>query len=97
MAEAVTIEAVKTACRIGHSVLDNAIADEIEACKKDLETVCGVVIPSEDDPLILKAIKLWCKAAMTDDPAKAQDFRQAYDNLKACLMTASGYGGGADE
>jgi hypothetical protein len=88
-----TLTAVKLAMRISHTALDDDITAEIAACMKDLEIV-GVDKDSvaESDPIILNAIKLWCKANMTDDVAKQSAYRQAYDALKATLIMSTGYG-----
>lgn len=81
---------VKTKLRISHNALDDDVADTITACLKDLE-VCGVQASNPDDPLILNAIKLYCRAEFTDDTDKAADYMTRYDALKSCLMMASGY------
>lgn len=86
---------VKAKLRISHTVLDEDLEDTISACMKDLE-VCGVRIPvpadpQETDPLILNAIKLYCRAEFTDDTDKAADYMARYDALKSCLMMADGY------
>ena len=81
---------VKTNLRISHTMLDDDVADSIEACLQDLK-VCGVVKDSAD-PLILNAIKLFCKVAFTDDTEKAAAYQARYDSLKSCLMMAEGYG-----
>ena len=83
---------VKTSLRISHNVLDDDVADTIEACLADLK-VCGVQTPDAADALILNAVKLFCKAAYTDDTGKAAAYQARYDSLKACLMMAEGYGG----
>jgi len=83
---------VKTSLRISHSVLDDDLTDTIEACLADLK-VCGVLDPDKTDPLILNAVKLYCKAAYTDDTGKAAAYQARYDALKSCLMMAEGYGG----
>ena len=83
---------VKTNLRISHSVLDDDLTDTIESCLKDLK-VCGVLDPDVSDPLILNAIKLYSKAAYTDDTGKAAAYQARYDALKSCLMMAEGYGG----
>lgn len=92
MAQTTTVEKVKTALRIRHDVLDNDIADMIDACLADLE-ICGIVQPDEGDPIILSAIKLYCRTNFEDDTGRAEDFQKRYDSLKACLMMAEGYGG----
>lgn len=87
---------VKTYLRISHDKLDAEIVDGITACRQDL-SIRGIRDPSpadsqEPDPLILNAIKLYCKAEYTDDPARAADFRARYESLRACLQMAEGYG-----
>ncbi len=86
---------IKNSLRIKHTALDDDVTDSIAACLADLH-VCGVQDPAADapqelDPLILNAIKLYCKAEYTDDPAKAAAYLERYNGLKACLMMAEGY------
>ena len=86
---------IKTSLRISHTLLDIDLQDTIDACVFDLG-VCGVRpekldTTAELDPLILNAIKLYCKANYTDDPVKAARYQGGYDALKSCLMMAEGY------
>ena len=81
---------IKKNLRISHSMLDDDLTDTIEACLADLR-VCGVE-KQPDDKLILNAVKLFCKAAYTDDTDKAAAYQARYDALKSCLMMAEGYG-----
>ena len=81
---------VKISLRISHNALDDDVADTIEACLADLK-VCGVQNPDVTNPLILNAVKLYCKAAYTDDTGKAAAYQARYDALKSCLMMATGY------
>ena len=81
---------VKNSIRISHTALDEDIQDTISACIADLQ-VCGITADAED-PLILNAIKLYCKASYTDDPVKAARYQTGYDALKSCLQMAEGYG-----
>jgi len=86
---------IKTSLRIKHTALDGDVADSIAACLADLH-VCGVQEPAAEDPqeldpLILNAIKLYCKAEYTDDTVKAAAYLERYNSLKACLMMAGGY------
>ena len=92
---------IKTNLRISHSALDDDISDAAEACLADL-AVCGIHPPASDDPqemdpLILNAVKLYCRVAFTDDTAKAAEYQRRYDSLKSCLMMAEGYGWRADD
>ena len=87
---------IKTNLRISHNALDEDLGDTINACLQDLRT-CGVKVSAvpddvqETDPLILNAIKLYCRAEFTDDTEKAAAYRERYGSLKSCLMMASGY------
>lgn len=94
---------IKNSIRITHSKLDEDVSDTIAAALSDLQ-VCGIrpekLDPSQElAPLILTAVKLYCKKEYVDDPAKAARFQEGYDSLKSCLMMAEGYGGeeGSDE
>ena len=87
---------VKTYLRISHSALDDDLTDTINACLQDLK-IYGVRT-DDADPLILNAVKLYCKAEYTDDPVKAAAYRERYDALKACLGVAGEYKeAGSDE
>lgn len=86
-----TLDKIKINLRISHNVLDDDLTDTISACLADLR-VCGVFDPQADDPLILNAIKLYCRAEYTDDTSKAAAYKERYDALKSCLMMASEYG-----
>lgn len=99
--DAAIVRKIKTSIRINHTVLDEDITDTIAAALADLG-VCGVHEPPADDPqqmdpLILNAVKLYCKAEYTPDAAKAAEYQTRYDKLKSCLMMAEGYAWTADE
>ena len=85
---------IKNNLRISHSALDDDLSDTIAACLRDLK-IYGVQAPTPDDqqvdPLILNAVKLYCKSEYTDDPVKAAAYLQRYDALKACLGVAGEY------
>lgn len=86
-----TLEKIKQTLRISHDKLDDVIQADIDGTMADLQLV-GVRYKGEEDPLIFNAIQLRCRSLHTDDPAKADVWRQRYDGLKACLMVAEGYG-----
>lgn len=86
-----TLSKVKRALRISHNKLDEDIQDDITACLADLKT-CGIAEPKEEDPLILKAIKLYCLGHLTDDVTKSAEYLRLYDHHKGFLMSAKGYG-----
>ncbi len=81
---------IKTALRIKHNALDEDIQADIDACLTDLE-LCGVVFAETSDPLILNAVKLYCRSMYTDDPAKSAEWLRRYEALKGSLMMAEGY------
>ena len=85
------LEKVKQSLRRSHNKLDDDLQGEIDACLADLE-VCGVVYAEITDPLIVNAVKLFCRAANADDTAKSAEWMKRYEALKACLMMADGYG-----
>lgn len=85
-----TLQKIKTSLRISHAALDEDIADTIGAAMADLK-VCGVTAKDATDPLVLNAVKLYCKAAYTDDTGKAAAYMERYNALKACLMMAGDY------
>ena len=87
---------IKTSIRISHNKLDEDVQDSIDACIADLRKVgiseSKLDTSKELDPLILSAVKSYCKAEYTDDPVKAARYQNGYDALKACLVLAEGYG-----
>lgn len=94
--EAHTLTKIKLALRISHSVLDDDIAADIEACLSDLE-MHGIADPKDSDPLIFNAVKLYCKSLYTDDNAKSMEWLRRYEALRDCLNMAEGYGWTAEE
>lgn len=86
-----TLIKIKQAIRRTHDKLDDDLQADIDAGLADLR-VAGVVYASETDPLILNAIKLWCRSLNTDDTVKAAEYMRRYEALKASLMMAEGYG-----
>lgn len=86
---------VKKSIRVTHTALDEDIIDSIGAALSDLR-MCGIapekLDPSQElDPLILNAVKMYCKKEYTDDTAKAARYQEGYDALKSSLMMAEGY------
>lgn len=87
-----TVGKLKTDLRISHNALDSDLSDQIDACLTDL-SICGITGANESDPAILAEIKLYCRAAYTDDTTKGEAYMERYNAMKACLMMAEGYGG----
>lgn len=96
-ATAELLTAVKQDLRITHSALDTDIAATISACGMDL-CVCGISRAKDSshlytDPLLLNAVKLYCRAFYTDDVEKGAAYMRRYEAMKSCLMMAEGYRG----
>lgn len=77
------LQKVKNALRILHINMDEELTDLIEACKHDL-MLSGIVNIVETDPLIIRAIIVYCKANFSFS-TDANYFRRAYDSLKFSL------------
>ena len=86
-----TLVKVKAFIRISHNKLDQDITDDIDGALADLKAH-GVIYKDDTDPLILNAVKLWCKSIYTDDTAKAAEYLKRYNALRDCLKVAEGYG-----
>ena len=76
------LESVKRELRITNVAYDQEVVDLIEAAKLDLK------IPQIDaakitdaDPLIKRAIILYCKANFGLDNKDSEKYQKAYDNL----------------
>lgn len=65
------------------------INDSIEACKLDLAAV-GVNSIDETDALIIRAIKLFCRAEFNFN-GKSEQYRQSYELQKMSLSLDSDY------
>lgn len=93
MAQPETLAKVKQAIRRSHDKLDADLTADIDACLADLKAH-GITGPKavETDPLIYNAIKLYCRALDTDEPAKAAEWRSCYKELRDSLKAAEGYG-----
>jgi len=92
------LEDVKTALRVSGDDLNLEIHDLIEAAKADL-ILSGVHESKvvDTDPLIKRAIIVYCKAHFGyDDPKITERFEQSYISLKQQLTPSIEYTGGAE-
>lgn len=92
------LEDVKTALRVSGDDLNLEIHDLIEAAKADL-ILSGVHESKvvDTDPLIKRAIIVYCKAHFGyDDPKITERFEQSYISLKQHLTLSIEYTGGAE-
>ena len=84
------LEKVKLALRIKSIKLDEEIEDLIEACKIDL-SISGVRKIAEEDPLIQRAIIIYCKANFGMDNNDSEKYQKSYDLLKQSLSLCGDY------
>ena len=84
-------EKIRAALRISSTSekITEEINDCIAACKADMKND-GVKVIKETDGLIIRAIKLYCKAEFGFNNA-AEQFRKSYDALKMRLSLSAEY------
>lgn len=81
---------IKLALRIKNYKLDDEINDLIEACKIDL-FISGVKKIQLTDPIIQRAIILYCKANFGLDNKDSEKYQKSYDLLKQSLKLCGDY------
>lgn len=87
------LNTVKKTLRVTHNGLDeDEIVPLIEAAKKEL-AVAGVKRIEESDPLIVRAIKAYCKANFGYDNPDSEKFQKSFDSLKNTLSQVGEYNG----
>lgn len=84
------LEKVKLSLRIKNYKLDDEINDLIEACKIDL-SISGVRKIELTDPIIQRAIILYCKANFGLENADSEKYQKSYDLLKQSLTLCGDY------
>lgn len=84
------LEKVKLSLRIRTNLLDLDILELIESAKADL-SISGVKNLNEDDPLIIQAVKTYCKANFGLANKDSEKYQRAYDNLKQHLSLCGDY------
>ena len=72
-----------------NEAITTEINDTIEACKLDLKAA-GVVNIDETDALIVRAIRLYCRADFNFN-VKGEQYRQSYDLQKMSLSLDGDY------
>lgn len=83
------LEKVKLALRITTTAFDSELNDLIDSAKLDLG-IAGVVIPSEIDAIVTRAIITYCKIHF-GEPDDYDRLKASYDEQKAQLSMATGY------
>lgn len=83
------LEKVKLALRITTDAFDSELLELIEAAKLDLG-IAGVVVPTEIDAIVSRAITTYCKIHF-GEPDEYDRLKASYDEQKAQLSMATGY------
>lgn len=81
---------IKKALRITHEELNDEILDLIDAAMMDL-SISGIVNFPENDPLVLRAVTLYCKAHFGLSNDESEKFLQGYTSLKIHLALCGDY------
>ena len=83
---------VKDALRVSGTAMDREIQDLIDAAKADLQ-LSGVHASKlvDTDPLIKRAVVVYCKAHFGWDNPEADRFAQSYTMLKQHLALSAEY------
>lgn len=86
------IDKTKLALRFDDTILDSDIQDTIDAAKADM-LLCGILESKivETDFLILRAIKLYCKAEYSTDDKESNRYRESYEMLRNHLSMSIDY------
>lgn len=87
------LEKIKKALRISNIAFDEEITDLISAAQHDLE-LSGVThdkAVSEEDPLIIRAVTVYCKANFGFDNPDAEKLQQSYIMIKTHLTLSAEY------
>lgn len=82
---------VKLAIRRTHSKLDDDLQADINACLQDMQRG-GIPSPDPQDPLILAAIKMYCRSTTADDPANGAAYLQRYEQMRDGMALSGLYG-----
>lgn len=86
------LEKVKLALRIDDDSLDEEIQDAIDAAIADLR-LSGVLENKleETDPLIIRAVKTFCKYEFSTDDKESERYKNAYEMIKIHLTLSTDY------
>lgn len=84
------LDDVKVALRISNTAYDSEISDLINAAKSDL-ALSGVLKVDDTDPLIKRALIVYCKANFGWNNPDAERFQLSYDLLKGHLSLSQEY------
>lgn len=85
------LEKVKLALRLTTDAFDSELNDLIAGAMADLQHFAGILIEDQSDPLIVRAIVTYCRMNF-GSPSDYERLKASYDEQKAQLQVAAGYG-----
>lgn len=87
------LEKVKLSARISGNAFDDDVQDMIESAREELvqSGVSRKMADSDEDPLIIRAVKIYVKANFGIDSPNAYRFQQSFESLKRHLSMAGDY------
>lgn len=93
-----TLDDVKVALRVTVTDFDAELSDLIDAAKTDLALsgVAPAALAGEPDPLIKRAIILYCKSEFGLDNPDAERYMASYRSLETHLALSTEYGAKTD-
>lgn len=83
-------EKIKRNLRVSINAFDEDIGDLIEAAKSDMKSH-GVKKIEDDDPLIIRAVDLYCKGHFYLENKDSEKYLQSYESLRDHLSLAGDY------
>lgn len=87
------LERIKLSIRRFHTMLDDDITSNIDACMLDLRRVgisAAIAVSTSNDALIIKAAELYCKWQY-DFEGKGDRYEKAYNSLRDSLSMCDEY------
>jgi hypothetical protein len=89
-----SVAMIKDSMRITHNKLDGQIGRDINSCLSAL-TMAGIAVKDatgafKDDPLIDKAVELYCKAS-ADYQGQGGRYTDAYESLRNAMQGCGDY------
>ena len=84
------LDKIKVSLRVKSNSLNSEIEDLIESAILDLK-ISGVNKIDKQDPLIVQAVKMYCKANFGLENKDFEKYQKAYDNLKQHLTLCGDY------
>jgi uncharacterized phage protein (predicted DNA packaging) len=87
------LDDAKLALRISNTAFDSEVNDLISAARQDLilSGILDTKANDDADPLVKRAITVYCKANFGFDNPEAERLQKSYDLLKMSLVLSTDY------